>query len=440
MEVIMPWLICFFVLLCLCAIFFAAWRKTGVWFNPSSLFALAWVVYLAVPLLIGFGVVFNPVAVLYILLFILCFSLSTFSLRWTVAVGGNKPKGSVDKLFPQKPLIYFFLFLLALAIVFHILDFKAQGFALGLDAFSNAGEYASRRYSGELNANIFQKLALLASFQVVVFGGFVFGGVSRKVGKVTVMLLAFVPSILVMLLQSGKGLLFLSAAYFIGAWLITRVLANDFRLPQIPFVPAFLSFSVLSVLVVASFIARFGFDIDILRYYLASYSSGHFFAFSDWFSDRYFGYSIFRGYDQAELQLGFYTFMGFFQALGDSRFVPLGIFDEAYIVDGVLTTNIYTVFRGLIMDFGILGSLVLALYLGAIANLSFYCLLNGRLLIISIVTFIYMVGAIYQSYLISPFTWISIPASAVVSGFLILLFKLSSRRTITAGRNNYFIG
>lgn len=80
MDVIIPWLVGFFSLLCLGAIFFAAWRKTGIWFNPTSLFTAAWVVYVAVPLLVGAGVSFNPAAVLYIVFFVFLFFFEYFYL------------------------------------------------------------------------------------------------------------------------------------------------------------------------------------------------------------------------------------------------------------------------------------------------------------------------------------------------------------------------
>jgi oligosaccharide repeat unit polymerase len=435
MEFIVPWLVGLFSLLCLGGIFFAAWRKTGIWFNPASLFAMAWVVYLAVPLLVGFGVDFNPAAAIYIVFFVFCFSLSVFGTQWSGVVDQNKFKVILGGIFSNKSLIYFFLLLLVLAVMLHLLDLSAQGFPVSFDALSIGGEYASRRYAGELNENIFQKLALLASFQVVVFGGLVFGGATRRSRQIIVLLLAFIPSALVMLLQSAKGLLFLSAALFIGAWLVTRVFANDFRLPQVPLLPVLLGVLGLFGLVVASFIARFGPDVDILRYYLASYSSGHFFAFSDWFSDRYFGVALFQGYDQSELQVGFYTFMGFFRALGDARPVPLGVYDEFFEIDGVLITNIYTAFRGLIFDFGLFGSLLFAVLAGLIANLSFYFLLCKRFAVIPVVIFIYMVGLIYQSYLVSSLTWVSVPVSAAISVALILLFRMSLRYSIVLGKS-----
>jgi hypothetical protein len=127
--------------------------------------------------------------------------------------------------------------------------------------------------------------------------------------------------------------------------------------------------------------------------------------------------------------------MGFFRALGDARPVPLGVYDEFFEIDGVLITNIYTAFRGLIFDFGLFGSLLFAVLAGLIANLSFYFLLCKRFAVIPVVIFIYMVGLIYQSYLVSSLTWVSVPVSAAISVALILLFRMSLRYSIVLGKS-----
>jgi oligosaccharide repeat unit polymerase len=229
-----------------------------------------------------------------------------------------------------------------------------------------------------------------------------------------------------MIFQSAKGLAFLSAALMIGSWLVTRIFQNDYQAPQIRVGPAIVVFSLGFIAVIFSFLARVGDDIDLLLYYLSSYSSGHLFAFLDWFSDRYFHASRFSGYAQPQIQAGFYTFMGIFKALGDLREVPLGIYDEFYEIPGVLTTNIYTVFRGLISDFGIFGSLFFGLVAGFMANAIFFVMLWNRFSVIAIIAFVYMVGLIYQSYVVSSLTWISIPASALISMLLLLLIKRST--------------
>lgn len=405
-------------------IFFLTWQKTGVWFHPASLLAASWVIYTSIPLIVGTGYPLNPAGLVYITAFVSLFASSTFLFKWKPTLQRCERIPSRGEVLSSKFLAFTFWLLIASSLFLHAIDVVLQGFPLSTDILTIGGQYAERRYAGTLDANIYSKIALLASFQSAIVGGIIFGRKKNLIGKLFILAIAFLPSSAVMVFQSAKGLFFLSASFFAGGWLITRTYENDFHLPRIPIATGLIAFCLLFTLVLSSFVARFGFDIDLLRYYLASYSSGHLYAFSDWFSDRYFGFSTFDGYDQSSLEGGFYTFMGFFKAFGDTRPVPLGVFDEFFEVPGLLITNIYTVFRGLIVDFGLFGSLVFAAFIGLGSNLAFYNLVSRRNSPLSCTFFIFSVGLIYQSYIISSLTWISIPTSFLITYFILATNKI----------------
>lgn len=59
--------------LVLLLVFFLTWRKTGIWFNPASLLSAAWVIYIAIPLIVGIGYPLNSAAVAYITVFVIFF-------------------------------------------------------------------------------------------------------------------------------------------------------------------------------------------------------------------------------------------------------------------------------------------------------------------------------------------------------------------------------
>ena len=402
-------------------IFYSTWRKTGIWFNPSSLFALFWIVYTGIPLLVGLGYSFNPVALLYIVIFISLFSLSTFLFDWNVAINDNIQNIYLNNLYIAPFLIVVCLFFVILSVFFHAIDLLHQGISLSSDFLSIGGKYTGLRYAGDLNQNVFAKIALLTSYQSAVLGGLVFGGKSRRSIKTLILMAAMLPSILVMLLQSAKGLFFLSSAFFAGSWLVTRIFQNDFRFPQISLFQGIAAFLALSTFVITSFISRIGLDFNTLRFYIASYSSGHLYAFSDWFSHRYFETFSSNNYEQLSLEGGFYTFMAFFKFFGDSRYVPMGIYDEFFEVPGLLQTNIFTVFRGLISDFGLFGSLIFAAFVGLVSNLVFYVLVSNKNSTIGMVFFIYSVGFLYQTYIVSSLSWLSIPVSFFLTIFILSL-------------------
>ena len=402
-------------------IFYSTWRKTGIWFNPSSLFALFWIVYFGIPIIVGLGYSFNPVALLYIVIFISLFSLSTFLFDWNVAINDNIQNIYLNNLYIAPFLIVVFLFFVILSVFFHAIDLLHQGISLSSDFLSIGGKYTGLRYAGDLNQNVFAKIALLTSYQSAVLGGLVFGGKSRRSIKTLILMAAMLPSILVMLLQSAKGLFFLSSAFFAGSWLVTRIFQNDFRFPQISLFQGIAAFLALSTFVITSFISRIGLDFNTLRFYIASYSSGHLYAFSDWFSHRYFETFSSNNYEQLSLEGGFYTFMAFFKFFGDSRYVPMGIYDEFFEVPGLLQTNIFTVFRGLISDFGLFGSLIFAAFVGLVSNLVFYVLVSNKNSTIGMVFFIYSVGFLYQTYIVSSLSWLSIPVSFFLTIFILSL-------------------
>lgn len=314
---------------------------------------------------------------------------------------------------------FYFFVLIAIAGIF--LDLNLQGFTLSVNFLDIAGEYAGMRYSDDIVTNIYARIGLLASFQTAVLGGVLFGVSATILSRIKIISLAFFPAILVMLLQSAKGLLFLSASLFFGGWLVTRLYKYDYTLPRISPITLVSIILAVGAMIFVSFVARVGLDFDVIKSYFASYSSGHIYAFSAWLSARYFNTGSDQYFNQPEMQAGFYTFMGVFQAFGDSRPVVLGVYDEFYIVPGLLETNVYTAFRGLISDFGFIGSLIISGLSGFFANVVFYFMLSKHFAPMSCVIFIYMVGLIYQSYIISSFTWISVPASFVITYIVFLL-------------------
>ncbi|RYZ83381.1 MAG: oligosaccharide repeat unit polymerase, partial [Proteobacteria bacterium] len=187
-------------------------------------------------------------------------------------------------------------------------------------------------------------------------------------------------------------------------------------------------------IVIASFLSRGIYQIDDtslilnkLRYYLVTYSSVHLPAFSDWFSERYFNESS-MNYRQEYLTGGFYTFMSFFQMLGDERYVPMGTYDEFYTHGEYVKGNLFTIYRGLITDFGLLGSFIFALVAGSACCLGYKRLLTREHSPFAIVFFIFFVAVSYQTYLISTLTWLTIPLVFCVQwAMLACLMKLKIR-------------
>ena len=399
---------------------FLAWlskKVVGHWLNPSSIFSLFWFLYSFVPLLLAFPVPIDPSGLMYIFIFNLCFVASTGLFNWRLAFAKNLEKDSASDVFDKKIFRICFYGASAICIGALVLGVITQGDMSIASFFVNplmfAGEYAGKGYGGELKPSVAAQLGLATSYIVIVLGGGLYGAGFRKKH---ILFLAFTPSVLVMLLQSAKGLFFFSIFVFYAGVLISRLYDKSYYLATIDGMKkSVVYFSLIIPVILMSFLARGLQTVSdsaviinrIIRFSI-SYSSGHLYAFSDWFSDRYFKDSIFP-HTQENLSGGFYTLMSFFRMLGDDREITLGVYDVYYEHSFHIKTNIYTVFRGLITDFSLIGSLVFALFVGFVCNLFFYRLLCSKKNAFYIVFFIFFVGISYQTYIISTLMWVTIP-------------------------------
>ncbi|MNZ78079.1 hypothetical protein D3C78_966420 [compost metagenome] len=286
---------------------------------------------------------------------------------------------------------------------------------------SVGGVYAGKRYAGEIVSSVFSQLGLQFSYCAVVLGGLLYGARVKGGARTAILLFSFVPALLVMFLQSAKGLFFFSIFLFVGGILVSRIYNKNYTLIDFA---SFRSLFICGVLVlpvvIASFLSRGIYQlgdmaeiVNRLRYYLVGYSSVHLPAFSDWFSERYLGESL-MSYKQEELTAGFYTFMSFFQLAGDAREIPMGIYDEYYTYGEYIKGNLFTAFRGIITDFGFLGSLFFAFVLGAVCNFGYWRLLTRNESPFAILFFIFFVAFSYQTYIVSSLTWLTLPFLFVV--------------------------
>lgn len=411
---------------------FFAKNIVGTWINPSSIFSGFWFLFLIIPLMVGWGIPVNPAAIFYIFLFLAIFSSTALFFPWRYALALNKEKQSAKDIFDNNIFFGALFFISVLVVLFFVIDLKQQGLGFSGDLFGISAQYAALHYSGGLIQNVYIKMATILSFLCVVLAGLVGAATTSRFRCASAVALGFMPSIFLILFQGAKGSLFFSASLFFGAYLVVKIYNKDFSIFSGKFIfRIFLALVFVLALVTISFVIRGGSGedgvevmISHLKYSFLSYSSGHLFAFSDWFTDRYF-YASSMEFVQEKFTLGFYTFMSIFQLIGDNRFVPLGVYDDYFDYDGMLSTNIYTLFRGLISDFTLIGSFVFALIFGFVCNGAFYNLLVRRFSSFSIAFFIFSVAFFYQSYIISSLTWLSIPVSLLFLIVFLFLYKHS---------------
>jgi len=399
----------------------ASKRIVGSWINASSIFSLFWFAYTAFPLVFAWDVPINVGAVLYIVIFNVLFASSVIFFDWNVALQANSSKASANAVFGSRSLLFALFLVSTLSILCLFQGMRMQGVEFSGNIIEFASNYANLRYANALAENVYSKLSTLLYFPVIVIGGLAWGGALS--GKLRAMILcaSFAPVLIMMLMRSEKGPFLLALALFLGAVLVTRVYDKKYYLIDSQSSRILAKWGAACfVLVMVTFLSR-GVDtqgstgsiLQSLWSYLLTYSSGHLYAFADWFSGRYFDYSL-MSYDRGEPTYGFYSFMSLFRSLGDDRLVPLGVYEEFFEYHGMLVTNVYTAFRGLITDFSLVGSLVVGWVAGFFCNwvcFGLYVRPNSAYFAVS---FVYFLGFAYQSFVISTFTWASVPASFIM--------------------------
>jgi oligosaccharide repeat unit polymerase len=186
---------------------------------------------------------------------------------------------------------------------------------------------------------------------------------------------------------------------------------------------------IVAPLIIVSFLSRGLYTIDDpeelkqrLIGNLSSYAFLHLHAFSDWFSFAVGQHAV-QSYPPEPLTFGFFTFVAPFQLLGSTKTVPDGYYDEYFAFGDYFSSNIYTIYRGLITDFGLPGSLLAMYFFGAIFNAAFLQMMTSRYAAVSIGVVFLFINVLYTSYVISAFIWNSTYLVTVLSTLVLIANK-----------------
>ena len=416
-------------------------HKAQSWVTPGVIFAVFWFLFTFFPLTIMFNIPVKPWATLFIAGCVFMFGLPGLvsGLKTPLLTNSFKKNDSLDH-YSGPFLALTFASLQGLTILCILINLSIQGFTPAdfiIDLFGTANQYLALRYSGKIEPNIFAQLGVLLNYTGVCIGGLILSSKNRNIEKIIILLLSFVPAALHMVVYADKGTLFLCASLFYGGVIISRLRKGNTALTNKATNKILLcSLLILTPILISSFLAR-GIDSsnidevkDKLIYYLSSYAFGHLYAFSDWFSSYNYNDSWQSYSHEGNLTLGFSTFMAIFRAFGDMTPVPDGYYEEYFKYKEILQTNIYTIYRGAIQDFGIIGTLMYMLVTGAIFNLAYLKILSEKNPVISVALYICMAGYIYTSFIISIMVWNSIFALFITLSLALLANKIYQKRRL----------
>ena len=375
------------MLLAVPLILVAVWARIdqGSWFAPGAFFSLVWVVYVFVPLVFAPDLEVWPGVIVAI-------TVATFVVYAgsVVGVGGGRvsslqiheivPKGKVANqvavtrnLEMRTVLKFGTIFCGTVGSTAVIALVMSEGYPVSdlfsVDAISLMAQTFSRaRYVEDYRPPAIVQLSLVFMYASALFGGALFASSPAKSVRL-IAFLPFVPAILFTAVQTTRSAMLFQIVYWLSSYWGMKIFINGSAGPLftkrfillVPLVgcAAFLAFSMV-------LLARHGLSLDLLAPIIwprfRGDIVGHLVAFGEWLKSG--------KYINLDPTFGAITFGGIFEALG-IRMRVLGIYEDVIDIgteEFATDTNIYTVFRGLIEDFTLPGTLVMLFAIGLVAG------------------------------------------------------------------------
>ena len=355
------------IILSLCLIWFA--RKRLRPFSPASVFTLFWSVQILF-MVIGWSnyLYFNYAGILYILLGVFCFDVGYLSVKRVEFNQIGKSTMLAQVNFSKKRAKHVYITVLIIAFIGVLYGIHSHGFSLSnmfdLSSFMEMSNSNSvERYSGVDQDGIIDKILGINACACPILGGMSFYLFDNK--KRILSFLALVPQAIGGLSQGAKmGIITGAFLWLIGLIIAAQLLNIKIKVKLRTVILLIGSFVGLLALLTVVMMFRIGqFDVDTMYVVFGkatSYGLGHLPAFDIWFSTHEDVLS--------ELTFGGKTFYGITNTLGILEREG-GIFTKMVEVSrGGDGTNVYTIFRFFIEDFGTIGALLWLFLMGLLCR------------------------------------------------------------------------
>ena len=353
-------------------------KITGTWLSPGSFFAISWSFFLIVPLLFAPEFKVDLLGIWFIaILSMACAAGSVIAYKPPSidSLVSNEPnKTNPSHLF--RPLWVFILISFGGVILLfrHALDTYNFGYySMGWVSIPNL--IAVDRYSGYINYPFIIKYSLYCIYPANLLGGLLLSvrqiSFKMKVLTVVPLLLALVLGII----EGARTSILLGLVLFFSAWMSGAMINDPHFNKKKPYLKIAISSGGLILGFTAFFVLiqwlRQGMDsiiVDLLMDQIRAYFFGYLAAFTQWIGTI----------DSPNLSGGLTTFAGPFNLLGVME-RSLGFYDPANISLGI-STNIFTALRGLVIDFSIPGSILIAFIVGFYLQLSYQRGISGTII------------------------------------------------------------
>lgn len=391
----------FILLIILISIFINKKVLHNSFMEPTFIFSNIWLIFIFLGLLtIQFD--YNYSGILYIL------SLCLAGFLVNICIGNLLSENFKENKYIEFNSYKGSLILLStilLGMLVPILNMRLNGFSISSFFDFNSflemnNQMAVNRYSGVHKTSTAMQILMIFEYFSPIVGGYHFASSERGKNKL-LGLMGFLPAICNMLVQNTKSELLSSIFLFISSMIIANIYLNkNFHVKLRNVLKIIVVILVTFLGLIFTMLFRIGTiteqNVQIVLNKFLVYAFGHIPTFDDWLGN-YHGMS--------EYGFGTNTFIGIFNFLGVSERIQ-GVYSDYITVEG-FPANIYTAFRGLIEDFGVLGSIIFFVFIMGIVVFAYYSLARRKNIYVA--SFILLNGYffIFYSFIISSWSYMS---------------------------------
>ncbi|WP_172136137.1 O-antigen polymerase [Adlercreutzia sp. ZJ473] len=356
---------------------FIARRITGTWLQPINIFCFVWMVSI-VGSFAAEDLPWNMVGPLWLFGMLVCTLLGYLIGKQAffkqgccqnaaIGLGANKRLGlKIDEIMVLVSFI-------SLGLAYFLIQASTYGisfssFASVSSTLDMTSSISAERYLGTKSSGIASQILVCFVYAAAGIGGYLFNHTQKRSER-ALCLCTLIPITLLMLTTSGKAGFIGSAMLWI-CFYFARYFSIHKRLPEVTarrFILGAIVAIALLFLFYLTFLLRFGsFDSWAVQAALDKYSVylfGEVWNFDYWASK----------YSVSNYEFGLNTFM--------APFVQLGFVSRIGGVYTVLASghgNVFSAFRGLILDYGFCGGLLFMLILGFVEGALCQLIYRGR--------------------------------------------------------------
>lgn len=336
--------------------------------HPIRLMSLMWIVFIFFPMLFwNNGYRWNGNGLIWLLLFVLATELGALLVNDKMRINFKLNKNIKFNWIILKIIIF-------LGFVSFLLQLRASGFNLSsfssFESIINMNKtVAIQRYSGNLQTSTISQLFLFFIYLSALCGGYSYNFSENNKHRFLSTVGSFIPIFGNMFFSNTKSGFISCIILWLAGFSISYILLNG-KLPKIKanilIKMIILFFLIIGLLYFVMLLRTGSFSAHtrkIIFDKLWVYAFGHIVNFDHWFS---------LGNDFSKYSFGMNTYMAFFKQLGLIERVQ-GVYTDYYY------GNVYTAFRAIIMDFGIIGGLFYGFLKGAITQYCFNRISTGDL-------------------------------------------------------------